>query len=634
MKELELFHDGKNYKSYKYFGAHKLKKEGINGTVFRVWAPNAKSVSVIAEFNNWSENANYMVPIDNKGVFECFIPLELPDFSMYKFCIQTHDGRKLTKIDPYAYHFEKSPGNACKFFDIDNFIWNDQKWGKYKETQGVYDVPINIYELHFESFKKYKDGNNFSYKKIAEELIPYVKEMGYTHIEILPICEYPFGDSWGYQVMGYFAPTSRYGVPTDFMCFVDMCHKENIGVIIDWVPAHFPKDIDGLYMYDGNFCYEYSDIKKREHKQWKTVVFDYSKNEVVSFLISSVMFWLEKYHIDGIRVDAVASMLYLDYNRKKQEWDKNKNGGRENLEAVEFLKKLNTAVFKEFPNTLMIAEESTTWPLVTKPIEIGGLGFNYKWNMGWMNDMLEYISVDPYYRPKYHKTITFSFFYAFSENFILPISHDEVVYGKKSLINKMPGSYDLKFAGVRAFIAYMIAHPGKKLTFMGTEFGQFKEWDFKTELDWFLLDYPTHKQLQYFFKEINHFYLNNKELYEVDFSWQGFSWIANDDYQNSVISFRRFDKKGNEIIIVCNFQPIFRECYRIGVPYEGSYKAVFSTDEERFGGKSKIETLSYISENVPMHGFENSISLNISPLSVTYFRFFKSKDESNSKNKK
>lgn len=626
MNDLEIFHDGENFKSYEYFGVHKLKKEGINGTVFRVWAPKAKSVSLIGEFNNWDKNANYMVPVDDKGVFEGFVPFEIPDFSMYKFCIETHDGRKFNKIDPYAYHFEKSPGNSCKFFDIDKYRWSDQKWEKIKEKRGVYDIPVNIYEVHFESFKKYKDGNNFSYRKIAEELIPYVKDMGYTHIEIMPICEYPFNDSWGYQVMGYFAPTSRYGSPTDFMYFVDMCHKENIGVIMDWVPAHFPKDLDGLYMYDGSFCYEYEDPKKQEHKEWGTVIFDYSKKEVVSFLISSVMFWLEKYHIDGIRVDAVASMLYLDYNRKKHEWDKNKNGGRENLEAVEFLRKLNTAVFKDFPDTLMIAEESTTWPLVTKPIEIGGLGFNYKWNMGWMNDMLEYISVDPYYRPKYHKNITFSLFYAFSENFILPISHDELVYGKKSLINKMPGSYEMKFAGVRVFMAYMMAHPGKKLTFMGTEFGQFKEWDFKNELDWFMLDYPYHKQLQYFFREINHFYLKHKELYEVDFSWEGFSWIANDDYQKSVISFRRFDKKSEEIIVVCNFQPVFRECYRIGVPYEGLYKAIFSTDEERFGGKIKLETQSYYSEKVFMHGFENSISLNIPPLSVSYFKFFKSKE--------
>ncbi len=618
-EEIEKFHNGKNFKSYSFLGSHKLKRDKINGTVFRVWAPNAKTVSVIGDFNDWDKNKNVMSKIDPQGVFECFVPREIPNFSMYKFLITTNNNDELIKIDPYAYHFEEGCKKASKIFDIDNFHWTDGNWIKKKKNAGVFDIPINIYEVHLGSFKKYKDGNNFSYAKLADELIDYVKNMGYTHIEILPVCEFPYDGSWGYQVTGYFAPTSRFGSPKDFMNFINKCHNENIGVIMDWVPAHFPKDAHGLFKYDGTACYEYSDYQKGEHKEWGTVVFDYSKNEVVSFLVSSVMFWLEKYHIDGIRVDAVASMLYLDYNRKNGEWTPNQYGGRENIEAAAFLKELNKAVFLEFPNTLMIAEESTTWPLVTKPVDVGGLGFNYKWNMGWMNDMLEYVSTDPYFRPSKHKNITFSFFYAFSENFILPISHDEVVHGKCSLINKMPGDYDMKFAGVRAFIAYMMAHPGKKLMFMGTEFGQFKEWNYKNELDWLLLDYPTHKNLQNFFKAINHFYLKSTPLFEQDFSWNGFSWISNDDYLKSVISFRRIDKKGKELIIICNFQPVERKDYRIGIPYSGVYNEVFSTNDEAFGGTGSMNKKNIHSEKIPMHGFENSISLVLSPMSVSYF---------------
>ena len=618
-EEIEKFHNGENFKSYRFLGAHKLKRDKINGTVFRVWAPNAKTVSVIGDFNDWDKNKNVMSKIDPQGVFECFVPKEIPNFSMYKFLITTNNNDELIKIDPYAYHFEEGCKKASKIFDIDNFHWTDGNWIKKKKNAGVFDIPLNIYEVHLGSFKKYKDGNNFSYAKLADELIDYVKNMGYTHIEILPVCEFPYDGSWGYQVTGYFAPTSRFGSPKDFMNFINKCHNENIGVIMDWVPAHFPKDAHGLFKYDGTACYEYSDYQKGEHKEWGTVVFDYSKNEVVSFLVSSVMFWLEKYHIDGIRVDAVASMLYLDYNRKNGEWTPNQYGGRENIEAAAFLKELNKAVFLEFPDTLMIAEESTTWPLVTKPVDVGGLGFNYKWNMGWMNDMLEYVSTDPYFRPSKHKNITFSFFYAFSENFILPISHDEVVHGKCSLINKMPGDYDMKFAGVRAFIAYMMAHPGKKLMFMGTEFGQFKEWDYKSELDWLLLDYPAHKNLQNFFKTINHFYLKSTPLFEQDFSWNGFSWISNDDYLKSVISFRRIDKKGKELIIICNFQPVERKDYRIGIPYSGVYNEVFSNNDEAFGGTGSMNKKNIHSEKIPMHGFENSISLVLSPMSVSYF---------------
>ena len=610
-----LFHNGTNYKAYKFFGNHKINKDKF---AFRVWAPNATAVSVVGDFNSWDNDAN-KCKLVAPGIWEATVK-GVNIYACYKYAVTSPTGVVHLKADPYAVHQETRPGTGSKVYELHNYSWGDEAWQKKKENQNILAQPINIYEVHFGSWKRHDDGNFLTYREMAEQLVPYVKDMGYTHIEMLPIMEYPYDGSWGYQVTGYFAATSRYGLPEDLMYFVDCCHKAGIGVILDWVPAHFPKDAFGLYEFDGTCCYEYSDMKKGEHKEWGTRVFDYAKNEVKSFLISSAEYWIDEFHFDGIRVDAVASMLYLDYCRKDGEWTPNKNGGRENLEAVEFFKQLNSTILSNHPGSMMIAEESTAWPMITMPPDKGGLGFNFKWNMGWMNDMLRYTSMDPLFRKGNHNCITFSFFYAFSENFILPISHDEVVHGKASLLNKMPGEYEMKFDGMRLFLAYMMAHPGKKLLFMGSEFGQFIEWNYKQGLDWLLLDYDKHRQLQGFTRELNNFYNEHSELWEIDYSWEGFQWISSEDNCNSVIAFRRINSKGEEIIAVFNWTPNNFSSYKIGVPEKGTYKVLLDTSLAKYGGDKSRKDNAYKTKAQPIHGYEQNIDLKLHGLSALFLQ--------------
>ena len=613
-KEIYLFHQGTYYHAYNLLGCH---PDGKGGAWFRCWAPNAKAISVVGDFNDWNAEADPMKKIENSGIWEAYVKA-VKIYDNYKYEITTASDTQLWKADPYAFHSETNGATASKVYDLGTFEWTDKKYYEKKASENHYEMPMNIYEVNFASWKRHEDGGYYTYRELAEDLVSYVKSMGYTHIEIMPLTEYPYDGSWGYQPTGYFSVTSRFGTPEDFRYFVNKCHEENIGIILDWVPAHFPKDAHGLVEWDGSYLYENQGWDRMEFSAWGTRKFDYGRTEVQSFLISSATFFIDKYHIDGIRVDAVASMLYLDYDKKAGEWIPNKNGDNKNLEAIAFLQKLNSVVLTEYPNAIMIAEESTAWPMVTKPAYIGGLGFNYKWNIGWMNDTLEYVSIDPFFRKDNHDKLTFSMFYAFSENFILPISHDEVVYGKRSLLNKMYGEYDQKFDLMRTFLTYMFAHPGKKLTFMGTEFGQFDEWNNAKGIDFMLLGFEKHNKMLSFTKDLNHLYINSSELYEIDYSWEGFKWLTADDRKNNVVAFERKNKKGEAIICVCNFSPVPHENYRVGVE-PGSYEEILNTNSVKYGGNGTLIG-NVDSEYVGINGFDSSIKINLEPNSAVLFK--------------
>ena len=615
---LEQFHTTGCADAFRYMGCHFAD----GGAVFRVWAPKAESVSVVGDFNFWNEQDLPMQKISD-GVWEAFSVYAQPG-GAYKYCVTGQNGRKVYKTDPYGTRCKALPDTSSVLEPPDSFVWHDGAYRAHRKKQNALNRPLNIYEVHAGSWKRHADGSAYSWDDLTAELIPYVKDMGYTHIELLPIMEYPYDPSWGYQVTCYYAPTHRYGTPEQLMRFVDECHRQSLGVILDWVPAHFPKDENGLYEFDGACCYELSDPMMNEHPDWTTRIFDYGKPEVRSFLVSNACYWLERFHVDGIRVDAVASMLYLDYNR--QVYKPNRFGGKENLEAIEFLRELNNAAFRVNPAVMMIAEESTAFPLVTRPDYDGGLGFLFKWNMGWMNDMLRYMSLDPLYRKGDHNALTFSMTYAFSENFVLPLSHDEVVHGKCSLIGKMPGNYDDKFANLRVFYAYQMAHPGKKLNFMGNELAQFIEWNYTQGLDWVLLDYDRHRQMQAFVRELNHFYLEHPQLWENDSDWDGFQWIDCDDRDRSIVTFRRISRSGKELVVICNFCPVVRERYRVGLPKAGWYVPVLNTDEARFGGYGFMARPQK-AEKEPYQKLPYSAEFYLPPMSVTYYRFQRAKPE-------
>lgn len=612
------FYGGTNSEAYRYLGAHRTRRAGKDGYVFRVWAPNAAYVSVVGDFCAWN-GYDHPMTRNADGFWECFVA-GLKRYDTYKFAVTSQRGDTVLKTDPYAFHAETRPGTAGKLYDLGGYRWGDDEWRKNRAKAPIDRAPLNIYEVHLGSWRRRENGDFYDYRTLAHELADYVLDLGYNCVELMPVTEYPLDDSWGYQCTGYFAATSRYGTPKDFMYFVDHLHRKGISVLLDWVPAHFCKDEHGLIDFDGTSCYEYADPNKREHEGWGTRVFDYGRGEVKSFLLSSAAFWLREFHLDGLRVDAVASMLYLDYGRENGRWTPNKNGGHENLEAIDFLRALNETAFSVDPNVLMVAEESTAWPLVTRPAKDGGLGFNLKWNMGWMNDMCHYLKLDPWFRQFHHKDITFSLMYAFSENFVLPISHDEVVHMKGSLRGKMPGDDWQQLAGVRAFTAYLLAHPGKKLTFMGAELGQWHEWDFASQLDWYLLENQENQQTQQFFKDINRFYLSQSPLWSIDFSWEGFEWLVADDNCNNVVVFVRRDREGRELIAAVNFSPVGQAEYRFGVPPKKTYREVFTTDFAAYGGtgdwcnEEPIET-----EGIPSHGKPCSLCVKIPPLGAAFF---------------
>ena len=605
-----LFHEGTNYHSHKFLGSF---LEGDSCT-FRVWAPNAKRVFVTGEFCSWYPHTYEMKKINDRGIYEIQV-LGVSEFDAYKYVIVTHSGVELWKADPYAKHAETRPLTASKVYTLPEYKWKDKKWMDNRTVP--YHQPMNIYEVHLGSWKHNEEGKELSYRELAHRLVEYVKEMNYTHVELLPVTEYPYDKSWGYQATGYFSPTSRYGTPEDFMYFVDICHQNNIGVILDWVPGHFTKDAHGLYEFDGTPCYEYSDTRKMEHEGWGTRVFDYGRNEVKSFLTSSAVSWIEDYHIDGIRVDAVSSMIFLNYCRDEDKCARNIYGGFENLEAIDFIKNLNLYVKENYPGVSMIAEESTSYPKVTAAVEHGGLGFDFKWNMGWMNDSLDYLETDPFFRKGVHNKFTFSMHYAFSENFILPISHDEVVHGKKSLLDKSPVPYEDKFANLKAFLGYMYAHPGKKLAFMGIDIAQFIEWDEERELDWLLMLYPKHVFTHRYVKELNKYYKTTRALWENDSDWDGFRWHVVDDNNNNVFAFSRKDRSGKEVLVVSNFSNQVLKNYEIGVDTWGSYKIVLNSDAKKYDGIA-VSNRNLKTINKEKNEFKYTLSLNIPPYATMY----------------
>ena len=610
-----LFHQGTNFRAYEYLGAHPVE----GGFVFRVWAPNAAAVAVTGDFDDWRGTLE-MRRVSEGGLWEAVgIGGEFCRGARYKYLITAADGRRLYKADPYAFAAECPPATASLMYGIPHHEWKDAGWMAARPDARFTDRPINIYELQLSSWMRHEDGSWLSYTELARELAPYVKQMGYTHVELLPITEYPFEGSWGYQVTGYYAPTARHGSPEEFMGFIDSMHEAGIGVILDWVPAHFPKDAHGLYEFDGKPLYEYQGVDRMEHAGWGTRRFDVGRCEVESFLVSDACFWAGVYHVDGLRVDAVASMLYLDYDRKPGEWVPNIYGDNRCLEAIAFFQKLNDAMAHIHPGVMMIAEESTAWGRLTS-FEDGGLGFSYKWNMGWMNDALGYAETDPIFRRYHHDKLTFSMMYAFGERYVLPISHDEVVHGKKSLLDRMPGDYWQKFAGTRVFLAYMMTHPGKKLLFMGCEIGQFREWDFAGQIEWFLLDYDSHARLQLYVAELNHLYLASPELWERDTSWEGFDWIDADNKDQSILTFRRIAADGSELLVVLNFTPATYEDYRIGVPKCGRYRELISSDNEKYGGSGVMNTGDIEAEPVAWNGRAASVSLRVPPLGALILR--------------
>ena len=624
-----LFGQATHYEIYRKLGAHPTDEYGIRGVCFDLWAPNAARVWVIGSFNGWDEGANEMKRLEPEtmGIFELFIP-GVEEGDLYKYLIETKDGKRLYKADPYANYAELRPGTASAVTDIEHFKWSDAEWMKERAThkEDVYEQPLAIYEVHPGSWMRHpgrQDDGFYSYRDLAKSLIPYVTEMGYSHIELMGICEYPYDGSWGYQVTGYYAPTSRYGTPEDFAYFVNECHRHKIGVILDWVPAHFPKDAHGLAEFDGSCLYEYADPRKGEHPDWGTKIFDYGKNEVKNFLIGSALLWVEHYHVDGLRVDAVASMLYLDYGKEAGQWVPNQYGDNKNLEAIEFFKHINTLVLGRNPGAVMIAEESTAWPMVTGPADKGGLNFTYKWNMGWMHDFLDYMSLDPYFRKNNHHKMTFAMSYNNSEKYILVLSHDEVVHLKKSMWEKMPGDEEDKFRNLKSAYSFMMGHPGKKLLFMGQDFGQLREWSEERELDWYLMEEPRHRQLNEYFRELLHIYRKYPAMYEQDSDWNGFEWINADDADRSIYSFVRKSKNGkNSLLFVCNMTPVARDDYRVGVPKKGTYHLLLNSNEARFGGTEadKSRPASYKAVKSECDGKAYSISYPLPPFGVAVFR--------------